>query len=94
MQENQRVVSLDDIEPTYVDGKDEGGALTYDEVMAVIMSLENKLDREVLILYKMQDRPVAEVAGMLNMSVNGVYTRCSRALATLRERLKEVMGND
>lgn len=65
------------------------GALRTAEVMDAIMALENPRDRELLLLYKLQDRSADEVAARLGISTANVYTRCNRALKQLRAVLEE-----
>lgn len=59
------------------------------EVLQAIMTMENPIERAVLLLYKIEGREVHEVAAMLNISPGNVYTRCCRALTTLRTLLEE-----
>lgn len=58
-------------------------------VIEAIMSLENIGEREVLLLYKIEGRSVHEVAQILNISTNNVYTRCSRGLKNLQILLEK-----
>ncbi|WP_330348461.1 SigE family RNA polymerase sigma factor [Streptomyces sp. NBC_00582] len=49
-------------------------------------------DRAVVVLRYWEDRSIEETAGALNASSAAVRTRCSRALARLRELLGEDIG--
>jgi RNA polymerase sigma-70 factor (ECF subfamily) len=46
-------------------------------------------DREVIVLYYLEDRPVAEISQLLGSSENAIDVRLHRA----RKRLKELLGN-
>lgn len=59
------------------------------EVWQAIMQLEHPQDREILILYKLNENSVEEVGTRLGISVANTYTRCSRALKRLRTLLEE-----
>ena len=43
-------------------------------------------------MYAVQNRPVEEVAGMLNLSVSSVYTAKSRCISVLREIVNKLEG--
>ncbi|MDJ0899708.1 MAG: sigma-70 family RNA polymerase sigma factor [Xenococcus sp. MO_188.B8] len=58
-------------------------------VIDAVMSLENPVEREVLLLYKIEGRNVQEVAEILNIKPGNVYTRCTRALKNLRLLLEQ-----
>lgn len=58
-------------------------------VIEAVMSLENPIDREVLLLYKIEGRDVKEVAKILNITTGAVYTRSTRALKNLRLLLEQ-----
>lgn len=62
------------------------------EVLDAIMSLENPVDRELLLRYKVEGRSTEEVAQHLGISPANVYTRCSRAIRMLRDRVEKGDG--
>ncbi len=64
-------------------------ARTAAELAQAIMELEDQKDRDILILYKLQGRDVNEIAALLGISTANAYTRCHRAIARLRNLLKE-----
>jgi RNA polymerase sigma-70 factor (ECF subfamily) len=51
-------------------------------------------DREVLVLRHLEQRPTAEVADRLGISVGAVRVRVVRALARLRESLADLLAED
>ncbi|PTX91200.1 sigma-70 family RNA polymerase sigma factor [Opitutus sp. ER46] len=59
------------------------------EIRQAIMQLENLQHRDILFLYKVEERSVAEVAELLGISPANAYTRCSRAIADLRSLLEK-----
>ena len=59
------------------------------DVIEAIMAMENPRDREALMLYKIEGRDVEDVASMLKTTPGNVYTRCSRAMESLRTILVE-----
>ena len=83
-------VSLDEVgSDVAVPVPDSEPPLTMSELIETLMDLPDPIDRAVLTLYKIEGKPVAEVAQLLNTSTSNVYTRCSRALKALRGRLCE-----
>lgn len=63
--------------------------LTAAELMDAVRALPDPLDRAVLMLYKIEGKNVDEVARLLQTTPGNVYTRCSRAIHALRQRLRE-----
>jgi RNA polymerase sigma-70 factor (ECF subfamily) len=60
---------------------------TSTKVRTAVRALPAK-DREVIVLYYLEDRPVAEISRMLGSSENAIDVRLHRA----RKRLKEMLG--
>ena len=58
------------------------------KVRTAVRALPAK-DREVIVLYYLEDRPVAEISRMLHSSENAIDVRLHRA----RKRLKEMLGD-
>jgi RNA polymerase sigma-70 factor (ECF subfamily) len=54
----------------------------------------SEADRVVLVLRHLEQRPTAEVAALLGVSVGALRVRVVRALARLREQLTELFGED
>jgi RNA polymerase sigma-70 factor (ECF subfamily) len=70
-------------------GKDETGTLeTREDVRRGVEGLPER-ERKILGLMYRQDKSVAEVAGLLGMSVAAVKTAAHRSYKILRNRLKE-----
>ncbi len=59
------------------------------DVIEAIMALDNPLDRQAILLYKIEGREVAEAARLLKTTPGNIHTRCSRALRKLRALLAE-----
>jgi RNA polymerase sigma-70 factor (ECF subfamily) len=57
-------------------------------VLRVLSGLPDEY-RETLVLHLVEDRPYAELAEILDVSVNAVRIRVHRGLALVRQRLKE-----
>ncbi len=57
------------------------------KVRTAVRALPAK-DREVIVLYYLEDRPVVEISAMLGSSENAIDVRLHRA----RKRLKELLG--
>lgn len=55
------------------------------DALLFVDTIADPVDRAVVMLYKVEERDVAEVAEMLGLSEGNVYTRCSRALKALRD---------
>jgi len=64
-------------------------SLQRSDALILLEGLKDPVDRAVIMLYKIEERNVNEVAAMLNTSVGNVYTRCSRALTELRGLLEK-----
>lgn len=66
------------------------GAMSRREEIARLFRALDRLapdDREVLVLRKVEERPVAELAALWGISENAVRVRCCRALGALRAAL-------
>jgi|GEM_PF-1898200 len=63
------------------------------EVLDAILSLENPADRELLLRYKIEGVSTEEMAQHLGISPANVYTRCSRAIKMLRDRVEKGGGH-
>ncbi len=48
-------------------------------------------DREIIVLYYLEQRPVAEISGLLGVSANAVHVRLHRARAKLHTALSHLM---
>jgi RNA polymerase sigma-70 factor (ECF subfamily) len=60
-----------------------------EQVARVMRALEALPEeyREVIVLVKVEERPVSEVAALLNLTENAVRVRCCRAFKRLQEEL-------
>lgn len=58
------------------------------ELMELVMTLPDPVDRAVLLLYKVEGKSVDEVAKHLGTSPGNVYTRTSRAIQVLRDKVR------
>ncbi|MGB3641358.1 MAG: sigma-70 family RNA polymerase sigma factor [Rivularia sp. (in: cyanobacteria)] len=83
------IVPLYDVEGSLIPDNSVERQQLVESVIEAIMSLENIGEREVLLLYKIEGRSVDEVAEILNISTNNVYTRCSRGLKNLQVLLEK-----
>lgn len=63
---------------------------TMRQVIREALSLLPKDQRECLVLYEILDRPVAEIASLLDLAENTVKTR----LRSARRALREILGED
>lgn len=63
---------------------------TAHEVRAAVAALPSK-DREVIVLYYLEHRPVAEISRLLSASHNAIEVRLHRARAKLRNALADFM---
>ena len=50
-------------------------------------------DREVVVLFYLEQRPIAEIAALLNTSTNAIEVRLHRARRKLRVALKPMIGD-
>ncbi|MGG1677823.1 sigma-70 family RNA polymerase sigma factor [Neobacillus sp. NRS-1170] len=62
-------------------------------VLQTVLSLPTKY-RELIVLYYFQDEKLEDIAGILNLNLNTVKTRLSRARAMLKEKLHSFSGGD
>ncbi len=62
--------------------------LTAGELMDAVLALPDPVDRAVLMLYKIEGKDVDVVAKLLQTTPGNVYTRCSRAIRTLRQHFR------
>jgi len=62
--------------------------ITMTELLELVVTLPDPVDRAVLLLYKIEGKPVEEVAEHLGTSTSNIYTRTSRAIKTLRDQLR------
>ena len=66
-----------------------------DETSAKVRSAVQALgakDREVIVLYYLEELPAAEIAELLGLSANAVDVRLHRARARLKEKLAGLIG--
>jgi DNA-directed RNA polymerase specialized sigma24 family protein len=89
VKETAWLMPLDEMEWDMADKKQVVPRISSADLMEAILALPDKMDRAILILYKMEGKDVAEVAKMLNTTTGNVYTRCSRAIDSLRAFLLE-----
>ena len=90
VKENTWTVSLDELDMSVIAQKSpETPQLNTGELMEAVMALPDPIDRAVVVLYKIEDRGVDEVATRLGISTANVYTRCSRAIKAMRNSLRE-----
>ena len=81
-------VSLDELGDVPVPPEDSGHKITIPELVEMVMTLPDPVDRAVLLLYKVEGKSVEEVAEQLGTSPGNVYTRTSRAIKALRDQLR------
>lgn len=62
--------------------------ITMTELIELVVTLPDPVDRAVLLLYKIEGKPVEEVAEQLGTSPGNVYTRTSRAVKALRDKVQ------
>jgi len=89
VKETSLIMPLDEMKGEMADNRQDGSRISSADLMEAILAMPDQMDRTVLMLYKMQGKDVAEVAKMLNTTPGNVYTRCSRAIASLRAFLLE-----
>lgn len=74
----------------------EDAAVDQDEKEAIlqsVLSLPTKY-REIIVLYYFQDEKLEDIAEILNLNLNTVKTRLSRARAMLKEKLISFTGDE
>ena len=74
----------------------EDAVLQQDErevVLQTVLGLSTKY-REVIILYYFQDEKIEDIAEILNMNVNTVKTRLSRARSILKDKITSFTGDE
>ena len=74
----------------------EDAVLQQDEreaVLQTVLSLTTKY-REVIILYYFQEEKIEDIAEILNMNVNTVKTRLSRARSIMKEKITSFTGDE
>ena len=62
-------------------------------VLQTVLSLSTKY-REVIILYYFQDEKLEDIAEILNMNLNTVKTRLSRARSMLKDKITSFTGDE
>ncbi len=62
--------------------------ITITELIELVVTLPDPVDRAVLMLYKIEGKSVEEVAEQLGTSSGNVYTRTSRAVKALRDKVR------
>ena len=67
---------------------DADNRITVTELIELVMTLPDPVDRAVLLLYKVDGKSVEEVAEQLGTSSSNIYTRTSRAIKALQSKVR------
>lgn len=62
------------------------------QVRTAVAALPSR-DREVVVLFYLEQRPIAEIAALLNTSANAIEVRLHRARSKLRVALKPIIAD-
>ena len=90
----KQIVSLDSLDDFRLPSVHQPGSTSVEELVNTSLNALKFEDRELLVLHMYCGYRFDEIAEMLNISPNAVWTRASRARAQLREIISRYQRND
>ena len=90
----KHVISLDSLDDFRLPSVHQAGSTSVEELVNTSLNALKFEDRELLVLHMYCGYRFDEIAEMLNISPNAVWTRASRARAQLREIISRYQRND
>mgnify|MGYP003850739305 CR=1 FL=1 len=90
----KQVVSIDSLDDFRLPSVNQPGSTSVEELVNTSLNALKFEDRELLVLHMYCGYRFDEIAEMLNISPNAVWTRASRARAQLREFISRYQRND
>jgi RNA polymerase sigma-70 factor (ECF subfamily) len=90
----KQIISLDSLDDFRLPSVHQPGSTSVEELVNTSLNALKFEDRELLVLHMYCGYRFDEIAEMLNISPNAVWTRASRARAQLREIISRYQRND